>query len=188
MSGRRLGAVFEPCWPLDAPFRTHIPAVVVVVEVRLQLEAVVASVQKLKTARILWTEPPPMLAAQLAQSASLSAKSLKDQKYIDSYLFPPHQARQHDLDTIFQLAQNGLQLLATSSSSLKTLKSPLFSRSTKFIDRTRLSPEENHTLNDQIKDLLFAISPFLTEQGASNIIEWLVRRYRYVHLYSRTTN
>ncbi|CAG7851278.1 SubName: Full=Uncharacterized protein {ECO:0000313/EMBL:CCA66475.1} [Serendipita indica DSM 11827] len=119
-----------------------------------------------------------MLSAQLAQSVSLNARSLKDHKSIESYLFSSQQARQHDLDTVFQLAQNGLQLLATSSSSLKTLKSPLLSSPAKFSDRTRLSPEENHILDDQIKDLLFAISPFLTEQGASTIIEWLVRRYR----------
>jgi hypothetical protein len=38
--------------------------------------------------------------------------------------------------------------------------------------------EENAVLDAAIEKLLFAISPFLMEQAASKIIEWLVRRYR----------
>lgn len=125
-----------------------------------------------------------MLSAQLQQSASLNASFLKTHKNVESYLFTPQQARQHDLDTIFQLAQNGLQLLSTSSKQIKSLNSPLFSSSSKFTDRTKLSTEENNTLNVAIEKLLFALAPFLMEQAASKVIEWLVRRYRYVDIYS----
>jgi len=119
-----------------------------------------------------------MLSAQLQQSSSLNAALLKNHKFQESYLFTPQQARLHDLDAIFQLAQNGLHLLATSSKHLKSLNSPLFAPSAKFTDRTRISVEENAVLDAAIEKLLFAISPFLMEQAASKIIEWLVRRYR----------
>jgi U3 small nucleolar RNA-associated protein 10 len=119
-----------------------------------------------------------MLSAQLQQSSSLNAVLLKNHKFQESYLFTPQQARLHDLDAVFQLAQNGLHLLATSSKQLKSLNSPLFAPSAKFTDRTRISVEENAVLDAAIEKLLYAISPFLMEQAASKIVEWLVRRYR----------
>jgi len=119
-----------------------------------------------------------MLGAQLQQSSSLHAALLKNHKFQESYLFTPQQARLHDLDAVFQLAQNGLHLLSTHSKHVKSLNSPLFALSAKFADRTRLSLEENAALDAAIEQLLFAISPFLTEQAASKIVEWLVRRYR----------
>jgi len=119
-----------------------------------------------------------MLSTQLQQSSSLNAALLKSHKNQDSYLFTPQQARLHDFDAIFQLAQNGLSLLATSSKQLNDLNSPLFAQNAKFTDRTRVSVDENAALDVAIEKLLFAISPFLMEQAASKIMEWLVRRYR----------
>jgi U3 small nucleolar RNA-associated protein 10 len=121
-----------------------------------------------------------MLKAQLAQSASLNAIGLQSNKSIESYLFSPQEARLHDLDSILHLAQNGLQLLISTSGSknLRQYKTSLIAPSAKFTDRTKLSAQENATLDGQIESLLLHISPFLTEPAASRIIEWLIRRYR----------
>ncbi|KAG8835932.1 snoRNA-binding rRNA-processing protein utp10 [Serendipita sp. 399] len=119
-----------------------------------------------------------MLAAQLAKSASLNSNSFQSKRNTESYLFTPQQARHHDLDALYQLAQNGLQLLSTSSGHLKTLKTSLLLPSSKFTDRTTLSKEENALIDREVETLLFAISPFLTEPAASKIVEWLVRRFR----------
>ena len=168
--------VFVVSWRLHASFHKHIWAVFAFLEAILLLEVFVAS---FKVHSSLVLSHPPMLSAQLQQSSSLNAALLKNHKFQESYLFTPQQARLHDLDAIFQLAQNGLHLLATSSKHLKSLNSPLFAPSAKFTDRTRISVEENAVLDVAIENLLFAISPFLMEQAASKIIEWLVRRYRW---------
>jgi U3 small nucleolar RNA-associated protein 10 len=137
-----------------------------------------------------------MLQAQLAQSKSLNAALLKSHKNVDSYLFSPQQAAQHDLDSLYALACNGLQFLASSQSSssshsrkrtrdhhddLRSIlnNSLLFMPSTKVMrDRTTLSPDENDLINNEVDNVLYAISPWLTEQAAGGVIEWLVRRYR----------
>ncbi|PVG00071.1 hypothetical protein CPB86DRAFT_701979 [Serendipita vermifera] len=124
-----------------------------------------------------------MLRDQLLQSSSLNAALLKNHGNEVSYLFTSQEARFQDLDSVFSLAHNGFQLLATSSKQLANFKTPLLSPAAKLIDRTRLSKEENEDLDRTIEALLFAISPFLTEQGASKIIEWLVRRFR-VHEFN----
>ncbi|CAG8656225.1 17359_t:CDS:2, partial [Acaulospora colombiana] len=124
-----------------------------------------------------------MLRDQLLQSSSLNAALLKNHGNQVSYLFTSQEARLQDLDSIFSLAHNGFQLLATLSKQLANFKTPLLSPAAKLTDRTHLSKEENEDLDRTIEALLFAISPFLMEQGASKIIEWLVRRFR-VHEFN----
>ncbi|KAG8860617.1 snoRNA-binding rRNA-processing protein utp10 [Serendipita sp. 411] len=119
-----------------------------------------------------------MLATQLARTASLNANFLQNKKNVESYLFTQEQARHHDLDAVYQLAQNGLELLSVGSKHLKTLKSSLLTPSSRFTDRTMLSKEENAAIDEEVETLLFAISPFLMEQAASKVVEWLVRRFR----------
>jgi len=137
-----------------------------------------------------------MLQAQLAQSKSLNAAILKSHKNVDSYLFSPQQAALHDLDELYALATNGLQFLASSQSSyprkrtkdhhsghndLRSIlnNSPLFLPSARVMrDRTTLNPDENDMINNEVDDVLHTISPWLTQQAAGGVIEWLVRRYR----------
>jgi U3 small nucleolar RNA-associated protein 10 len=121
-----------------------------------------------------------MLRDQLIQSSSLNTAVLKNHATQNSYLFTPQEARLQDLDSIFSLARNGFQLLATSSRQIANFKTPLLSPAAKLIDRTSLSKEQNEALDRTIEALLFVISPFLMEQGASKVIEWLVRRFRSV--------
>lgn len=169
-------------------YRTRIAVDVDALEVKLQLVDVEAY-WSLTTSFALRSPPSLfstifMLKAQLAQSASLNANLLHGNKATESYLFDPQEARLHDLDSILHLALNGLQLLLSTSGSkqLRQLKNSLFAPSAKFTDRTKLSAQDNTVLDGQIENLLFHISPFLTDQAASRIIEWLIRRYRHVRL------
>lgn len=143
-----------------------------------------------------------MLQAQLAQSKSLNAALLKSHKNVESYLFTPQQAAHHDLDSLYALATNGLQFLASSQSLSPHLRkrskefkdthadlrsilnnSPLFVSSARVMrDKTSLTPEENQVLDKEIEQVLYAISPWLMEQAAGGILEWLVRRYRSAFL------
>ncbi|KIM29205.1 hypothetical protein M408DRAFT_120332 [Serendipita vermifera MAFF 305830] len=165
------------CWQSEWFFGRYMCISIRILKLSLALLRQHCSRQSARHLSLKWLFTT-MLAAQLEQSASLNAQFLKTHKNVESYLFSPQQARQHDIDAIFQLAQNGLHLLATSSKQIKSLNSPLFASSAKFTDRTSLAAAENASLDVAIEKLLFALAPYLMEQAASKIIEWLVRRYR----------
>lgn len=65
---------------------------------------------------------------------------------------------------------------------LKQFERSLFSDAAKNTDRTLLNAEANEELNKQIASLLPLLGPFLLDAPTGRVIEWLVRRFRYVHV------
>lgn len=123
------------------------------------------------------------LAAQLAQNASLNAALLVDRsrrKPGESYLFTGRDADQHDLESIHALGVNGFLHLASLSASLRIFEDALFSDATKGLDRTLQSADVNAELNRTIAAFLPLLGPYLMEAPTGKVIEWLVRRFRYV--------
>jgi U3 small nucleolar RNA-associated protein 10 len=126
---------------------------------------------------------PSSLAAQLAQGASLNAAFLIDRtrrKAIESYLFTGREAAQHDLDTIHALAVNGLLQLRSLDRRLASFEESLFSSAARDMDRTLQTAEDNAKLNTTIEEFLGFLGPFILEAPTGKILEWLVRRFRYV--------
>lgn len=115
-----------------------------------------------------------MLKAQLAQGSSLNTQRLQSKTSHASYLFLN---QSQDLDATLSIAQNAFQILSSVSKQVASQKGFLFGKTT---DRTRLDKLQNDALDASIENLLFALAPHLLDNSASKIIEWLVRRYRYV--------
>ena len=129
------------------------------------------------------------LAAQLAQSASKNAELLVARSKnvfpaTESYLFSSKDARQHDLDSVLALAQNGVAQLELLSPATFGNSTWLFELHSRDYDRTSVPIKEVERLNAAIKDALSALSPFLMEAAASKIMEWLVRRFRWVFMHA----
>lgn len=124
------------------------------------------------------------LAAQLAQSASLNSALLNTSRRrpTESYLFSAKEAQQHDLDAIFALGTNGFAQLKSLDPNLRHFEQALFSHSAKGTDRTLLPADANAELNRQIASFLPHIGPFLLDAPTGRVLEWLVRRFRYVVL------
>jgi U3 small nucleolar RNA-associated protein 10 len=123
------------------------------------------------------------LAAQLAQHASLNSALLVDRsrrKPTSSYLFTDKEADQHDLESIYSLAVNAFIQLSSLSPSLCLYEDRLFSDQAKVTDRTLLSTEANHELDEAIGKFLALLGPHLMEAPAGRVVEWLVRRFRFV--------
>ncbi|KAJ3564821.1 hypothetical protein NP233_g8044 [Leucocoprinus birnbaumii] len=121
------------------------------------------------------------LAAQLAQSTSLNVALLADRskrKPIESYLFTGREADQHDLDSIYALGTNAFLKLCSVDHRLKRFEHDLFSDRARSLDRTLLGREENEKLNALIGQFLGLLGPWLLENPAARVIEWLVRRFR----------
>jgi U3 small nucleolar RNA-associated protein 10 len=124
-----------------------------------------------------------VLAAQLAHSASLNSALLVDRsrrKAVESYLFTGREADAHDLESIHALASNALIQLSVLNSSLTQFESHLFSDSVKGLDRTLLGVQANAELDRNIEGFLAMLGPYLLESPTGKVLEWLVRRFRYV--------
>ncbi|KZT68072.1 hypothetical protein DAEQUDRAFT_348588 [Daedalea quercina L-15889] len=121
-----------------------------------------------------------ILAAQLAQSASLNAALLNtsSRRPTESYLFSAKDAQQHDLDAIFALGTNGFTQLKSLDSSFNHFEQSLFSDAAKGTDRTLLPVDANEKLNKQIASFLPLLGPFLLDAPTGRVVEWLVRRFR----------
>lgn len=125
------------------------------------------------------------LAAQLAGGASLNASQLADrskQKFPESYLFSGRDANHHDTEALFALGLNGMAALKSLDPSFSPYEDLLFTEAHKNMDRTLLSKEKNKELGAAIDSLVHLIGPHLLEPSAAKVIEWLVRRFRYVLL------
>ena len=129
------------------------------------------------------------LAAQLAQHTSLNTSLLADRskrKPTASYLFTGKSADEHDLEAIHALAVNSLISLASIEPKLSSrrFEDVLFSEGAKDTDRTLLTPERVKEVDGSLEEFLALLGPYLMQPVVARILEWLVRRFRYVyHLY-----
>lgn len=132
---------------------------------------------------------PSSLAAQLAQTSSLNSSLLVDRSRrtpTESYLFTGREADQHDLDSLHALASNAFLQLRQLNPSLRTYYDTLFSDAARSIDRTLLGGDEAKELNGSIARFLPLLGPWLMEAPSGKVLEWLVRRFRYVASNSLT--
>ena len=148
---------------------------------------------------------PSLLAAQLAASTSLNTSLLQDRskkRPTESYLFTGKDADAHDLDSIYALACTAFTHLrslspAFASKSIKLgsddppllvdFEQVLFSDAARALDRTLQTPQVNANLDRNINAFLALLAPWLMEVPSSKVIEWLVRRFRYVYRHHDQT-
>lgn len=123
------------------------------------------------------------LATQLAQNTSLNASLLSTsrRKPTESYLFPPSQASAHDLESIHFLAVNAFLQLKAVQPLCRKYEATLFSDAIRDLDRTLLNKESAEELNENLAGFMRLLGPWVMEGMVGKIIEWLVRRFRYVH-------
>lgn len=100
-----------------------------------------------------------------------------------SFLFDPKEASDIDNETIFALAQNGLEELKLVDSKFEAYEALLFNESSKNLDRGLQSQQVNDKLGSYIKDYLLFLSPYILLKPSQKTLEWLIRRYQ-VHLYN----
>lgn len=124
------------------------------------------------------------LAQQLAKGASLNANLLNEksrrQAASESYLFSPKEARQHDIDSLHALGVNGFLQLKSLQPDTARFEHTLFSDAAKSLDRTLLPKERSTDLDSTISAFLPLLGPYLLDAPSGKVLEWLVRRFRYV--------
>src|SRR5688572_28802738 len=78
-----------------------------------------------------------------------------------SLLFDPREAANIERETFFGIGLNGLRELTTISSVFAKFETTLFSDASVGVERALLSKEENGSLDFQIREFLYLVSPYV---------------------------
>ncbi|KAF7836313.1 uncharacterized protein G2W53_011172 [Senna tora] len=100
-----------------------------------------------------------------------------------SILFDPKEAADIDIETIWSIALQGLEVLISSDERFKNYKNDLFSHRSKELDRELMGIEENNQINVSISSYLRLLSGYFVLPSSTKTLEYLIRRYK-VHVYN----
>jgi U3 small nucleolar RNA-associated protein 10 len=135
-----------------------------------------------------------MATALQKQLAAIAASSthqldLKAQKsaHGKSLLFEPKIAASQSFENVYLICYEGFRDLCALDSRFLHFSQSLFSEQSKVEDRTQMTKEENKKLNTVLEAFITLVGPRLLLKPAQKAVEWLVRRFRYVHfgMYQR---
>ncbi|XP_028799979.1 uncharacterized protein At3g06530 isoform X2 [Neltuma alba] len=126
------------------------------------------------------------IAAQLEVIKSfvhVDSQPLKRPFTRPSLLFDPKEAADIDIETIWSIGIQGLEVLISSDERFQKFKDELFSHRSKELDRELMGMEENNQINVSISSYLRVLSGFFLLPSALKTLEYLIRRYK-VHVYN----
>ena len=124
------------------------------------------------------------LASQLAtirRHATTNANFQKRNK-VASVLYTVSEAADQDLDQVFAIASNGFQELCTVNSEARRFADSLFSSSSRNIDRSLQTSDENKALDRRMREFIELAAAHLPLRPVLKCFEWLVRRFE-AHRY-----
>ena len=126
------------------------------------------------------------LARQLDKLKTPQTSLFINSRIKESFLYDSKQAASIDLDTHYSIALSGLNELASIESTCNDFQLTLFAETSKSLDRSTLSKEENGDLNEEINYFLFKIvSPYFLMTATHKVIEWLIFKY-HIHKFNTT--
>ncbi|XP_050386752.1 uncharacterized protein At3g06530 isoform X2 [Argentina anserina] len=100
-----------------------------------------------------------------------------------SILFDPKQAADIDVDTIFAVGLQGLELLVSADERFRNFKNDLFSYQSKELDRELMVKEENKRIDASISKFLRLLSGHFELPSSLKTLEYLIRRYK-IYVYN----
>ncbi|CAA2963486.1 uncharacterized protein At3g06530-like [Olea europaea var. sylvestris] len=126
------------------------------------------------------------ISAQLQALKSLSnvyadSEPLKKPFTRPSLILDSKAAADIDLDTVFNIALSGLEVLIEKEERFRNYRNDLFSYKSKELDRELVGIEDNDGINASIRSYLRLLSGYLELSSAVNTLEYLIRRYK-VHV------
>ncbi|KAI5433025.1 hypothetical protein KIW84_020356, partial [Lathyrus oleraceus] len=100
-----------------------------------------------------------------------------------SILFDPKEAADINIESIFTIALQGLEVLISNDERFRNYKNDLFSHRSKELDRELMGIEQNNQLNVLINSYLKLVSGFFILPSALQTLEYLIRRHK-IHVYN----
>ncbi|RDX79717.1 hypothetical protein CR513_39830, partial [Mucuna pruriens] len=126
------------------------------------------------------------IASQLEAMRSFArtdSEPLKRPLTRPSILFDPKEAADVDIETIFSIALQGLEVLIDTDERFRNYKNDLFSHRSKELDRELMGIEQNSQLNVSIASYLRLLSGYFLLPSALKTLEYLIRRHK-VHVHN----
>ena len=124
------------------------------------------------------------LSSQLAKIAAQSRNplDLKAQRkaHSQSLIYEPHVAALQDFETLYEICIEGYQELCRQDIRFSAFARSLFGENCKSIERNRLTKDQNGDLDAILEEFLILLGPKLSLKPATLVLEWLIRRFRYV--------
>ena len=120
---------------------------------------------------------------KLAIPGQPTFQQLTSKKRTPSFLFQPEDVADVTIDTVYSLAQNGLEEIISMDRSFVEYEDSLFSDASKTFERTMLTREALEELDKKLNKFLRQLSPYFMLKPAHKCLEWLVRVYR-VHCHN----
>ncbi|XVF08520.1 hypothetical protein REPUB_Repub07fG0010000 [Reevesia pubescens] len=100
-----------------------------------------------------------------------------------SILFNSKEAADIDIDTILNIALQGLEVLVGVDERFRNYKNDLFSHKSKELDRELMGIDDNNQINASVSSYLRLLSGHLQLPASLKTLEYLIRRYK-IHVYN----
>lgn len=119
------------------------------------------------------------LASQLRKIRVDNADSMD----YSSILFSPSQAKRYSMQSIYAMGRNGIMELIRIDDTFARFEETLFGNKMASTDRGLLTDEENEEIDNQIRDYLFSVSPYMLLKSTQKTLEYLIRRFS-IHTFN----
>ena len=119
------------------------------------------------------------LASQLRKIHVDNADSMD----YSSILFSPSQAKRYSMQSIYAMGRNGIMELIRIDDTFARFEETLFGNKMASTDRGLLTDEENEEIDNQIRDYLFSVSPYMLLKSTQKTLEYLIRRFS-IHTFN----
>jgi U3 small nucleolar RNA-associated protein 10 len=126
------------------------------------------------------------LASQLAARTTLDSTRLASTqalKYPASFIYTPKHAASITTNELHTITSNAWDQLASIDTFFERYQDKILGEEAKRTDRSTLTKEENEKLDKVLNKVLRALGKHMLLKPAGVVLEWLVRRFRYVHLF-----
>lgn len=122
---------------------------------------------------------PTQLAAQLQRLHVANA----DVTDLSSILFSPQEASRLNLQSIYSIGRNGIMELIRIDDRFARFDDTLFGNKMLSVNRNHLTEAENESINEQIRDYLFSVAPYMLLKCTQKTLEYLIRRFS-IHTFN----
>ena len=119
------------------------------------------------------------LASQLRKIHVDNADSID----FSSILFSPSQAKKYSLQSIYAMGRNGIMELIRIDNNFARFEDTLFGNKMVSTDRALLTDTENKEIDNQIRDYLFSVAPYMLLKSTQKTLEYLIRRFS-IHTFN----
>ena len=123
------------------------------------------------------------MLTQLASQLKSLHVATADTMDSSSILFSPKEAQRVSTQSIYAMGRNGIRELIRIDDRFSRFEDSLFGTKMSSVDRMLLNEEENRNIDEQVRDYLFSVAPYMLLKSVQKTLEYLIRRFS-IHTFN----